>query len=301
MFWGMLLLSVALCALTSSFGADWIFSGGWMLKFWPVVLILLGVGIVLRLHPAKTLCYSLAGMVAGVSLYAGFGVTKQFADKVTTVPAAIAAPTQQFSQPYDKTIKEAEFRFSGGACSVSLGDTTRELIAAAVESSIGDYRFENEIADDSSSSTFLTMNDSHIKATNFSAKNKAQVSLNTLPVWDMNFEFGAAAVRLDLRKYKVRSLDISSGASKIQIQLGSRFDSAEVRLDGGALSAEIEVPETVGCKIIGDDGPNSFNFDGFDSIDQSEWQTPDFENAQHKIVIYLETGLSSVSIRRIGH
>lgn len=300
MFWGILLLSVALCALVASFGAGGLFSGGELLKFWPVVLILLGTGLVLRIRPARSICFSLAGVITGISLYSGFGVSKQFADKVTATPAAIGTPTQQFSQPYDKTLKEAEFQFSGGACSVILGDTTYELIAAAVESSLGDYSFENEVTNDSSSSTSLIMRDSHIKATNFSAKNTSQVSLNTLPVWDLNFNFGAAAARLDLRKYKVRSLNISSGASKIQIQLGSRFDSAEVRIDGGAVSAEIEVPDTVGCKIIGDDGPNSFNFDGFDAMDQSEWQTPGFENATHKIVIYVETGLSNVSVRRVG-
>lgn len=299
MFWGIAFLTLALCALLSSFGFDWVFANEITVKLWPSLLVLLGAAVLVRHCFAKTVLYGMAGCAAGVSLYSGYIATTQVADKITAIPTPVIAPTQAFKLPYKESIKNGEFHFLGGAVSIRIGDTVPELVASTVESSIGDYSLEDTSLSDSSASVVMAMGDAPHAAVSLTAKNKVEIKLNPAPVWDMNFEFGAAAALLDLRKYRVRSLSISCGASNVVLKLGDMFDSSSVHVEGGIMKMQIEVPDSAGCKIIGEDGPNSFSFDGFDMNDDEDWQTPNFTEAKRKIVINLDAGLSKTSVRRV--
>lgn len=299
MFLGMAFLTLALCALLSSFGFDWIFANEIAIKFWPSLLVFLGAATLLRHCFAKTVLYGMAGCIAGALLYSAYIMTTRIADKVTAAPTAVAAPTQTFNLPYKESVKNAEFHFSGGAVSIKIGDTTPELVASIVESSIGDYSLEDMSPADSIASVVMAMGDVPHATASLAAKNKVEIKLNSAPVWDMNFEFGAAAARLDLRKYRIRSLNISCGASNAVLQLGDMFDSSSVNIEGGIMKMQIEVPDSAGCKIIGEDGPNSFSFDGFEVNGDEDWQTPNFDDAKRKIIINLDAGLSKTSVRRV--
>lgn len=299
MFFGMVLLTLALCALLSSFGLEWVFGNEIAIDIWPLLLVFLGMAALLRHCFAKTILYGLAGCIAGTSLYSGYLMTTHIADKVTAAPTAVAAPTQTFNLPYSTSVKNADIHFTGGAVSISMCDTTSELVAAAVESTIGDYVLDDISTTDSAKSVVIAMGDAAYAATSITAKNKVEIKLNTAPVWDMNFELGAAAVRLDLRKYRVRSLNISCGASNVALQLGDMIDSSDVYIEGGMMKIHVEVPDSAGCKIIGDNGANSFSFDGFEINSDEDWQTPNFAEAKRKIVINLDAGLSKASVSRI--
>ncbi len=300
MFVGMTFLTIGLCAAAASVGFDRFFSDGFAAKFWPLILIGLGLGMTFRYRPAKSFFFACAGCIAGLSLYSGFILTRQFADKVNTSAAAISSPTQVFKAPYQSSLRESEFGFSGGAVSIVSGDTTDELFIAKIESTLGDYQFENKGITDSSRSLYISMPDSQIGLSSLSATNKAEIKLNEAPLWDLNFEIGAAAAHLDLRKYRIRSLNISSGASKLNLQLGNRSDSSEIHIEGGAMEAQVEIPDSSGCKVVRDDALSSFSFDEAAAVDDDTWQTPNYETAQHKIIIYIEAGVSKFTIRRAG-
>ncbi len=61
------------------------------------------------------------------------------------------------------------------------------------------------IESDSGNSTSieLKMKKTKIKLHKGSYKNKVEIGLNTLPIWNMNFDIGAAEIDFDLTPYKI--------------------------------------------------------------------------------------------------
>lgn len=299
MFWAMMLLTAALCALLAAVGSKELFSGVAMWKIWPAVLVLLGFGLLLRIKLLKTVLYSLGGIAAGVAVYSGFIATQTFTDNLTASPAAVVHRTQQFRQAFDKSIQTSVFNFQSGAVSLTLADTSAELIAADIESGIGDYSFDSEMDDDSLISTTLSMHKTSVDSPDFLAKNKVALSLNTKPEWRLNFDMGAAAAHIDLRRHTVRSLAISCGASNIALKLPAANDSSEVLIEGGVLKADIEIPDSAGCEIVSTGGANSMDFNGFTLVEDDVWRTPGFAGAEKKIFLELRVTVSTIRVRRV--
>jgi len=59
--------------------------------------------------------------------------------------------------------------------------------------------------------------------------------LNPSPAWDIDVDAGAARVDADFRSLAVERLRLSSGASTIKVQLGSRVEECTVALETGRL------------------------------------------------------------------
>ncbi|MBT8387120.1 MAG: hypothetical protein KJO12_06880, partial [Ignavibacteria bacterium] len=61
---------------------------------------------------------------------------------------------------------------------------------------------------------------------------------------------------------------------------------------------DLIVPEGSGCQIETDVALSSKNFHGFEKIKSDLYQTSNFEDAQKKIYINIECGVSSINISR---
>src|SRR3989339_288915 len=129
-------------------------------------------------------------------------------------------------------------------------------------------------------------------------KNKVNISLNTNPVWDLNFEVGAASTEFDLRPYKVDDVDIDIGAASLKIYLGDLNDTTNIEIDAGASSIEILIPESSGCELNADVTLSSKDFDRFNKVGKELYRTENFDCSTKKIFLNIDSGVSSVKIRR---
>ncbi len=71
-----------------------------------------------------------------------------------------------------------------------------------------------------------------------------------MPIWDLNIDAGATSIDFDLEAFKIDKIDIDGGAASISLKLGDLNDKTDVRINAGAASITIEVPETSGCEIF---------------------------------------------------
>jgi hypothetical protein len=129
-------------------------------------------------------------------------------------------------------------------------------------------------------------------------KNRVEVNLNPEPVWNMNLDLGAAAIDFDFSKFKVEKIDMHMGAASLKAKLGSLSDELKFNLDAGASSIEIWVPETSGCEIRTDVALSSKNFEGFSKIRSDFYRTENFESAKQKIYLEIDSGVSSLKVKR---
>ncbi|MCW8806464.1 MAG: hypothetical protein OQK56_08400, partial [Ignavibacteriaceae bacterium] len=124
------------------------------------------------------------------------------------------------------------------------------------------------------------------------------IALNSKPVWDMNFDVGAASMEFDLSEFKTRNVDVDMGAASINIRLGNLYSETKLSVDAGASDINIFVPKESGCKIVTDGALSSKHFTDFEKINSDKFKTENFDEAVNKIFIDIDCGVSSISVDR---
>lgn len=298
-FWGTLLVVLGVLGLLANF-FEFSFQWSTAWKFWPLVLVLLGLSIIIKNKTGKLLISGLAGLVLALSIFASVssglnifkgGLNFKFDDE------PISNETSRFVEEFNDSIKSAAFNFSGGAGNFKLLTETDKLIDIAAESQGMDYSF---IRDDYEDKTFLTLS-MESKKFRFGKKNsfnKVEIALNPNPVWDINFDVGAASMKVDLSTLKVNSVDINMGAAALNLKLGEPVEETRLDIDAGASDIDISIPENVGCEIVSDGALSSTNFDGFSKIESGKYRTANFDESSKKIYIRIDSGVSAIDVRK---
>lgn len=108
---------------------------------------------------------------------------------------------------------------------------------------------------------------------------------------------GAASANLDLTDLKVADLHVKTGASSTVIKLPRASGVTTVRINAGAASVKLIVPEGVAARVhssmaIGatDINPRRFPLSG------SDYVSPDYAIAQNKVDIAFDGGVGSLSV-----
>jgi hypothetical protein len=114
---------------------------------------------------------------------------------------------------------------------------------------------------------------------------------------NLTFETGAADTHLDLTELQVKDLILKTGASSTEVKLPASAGSTTFKVEAGAASLVIYVPDGVAARIDSKSGLASV------SVDQNRfpkqngiYQSADFENAENKVDIRIETGIASIDI-----
>jgi hypothetical protein len=129
-------------------------------------------------------------------------------------------------------------------------------------------------------------------------KNTVEMSLNSNPGWDLNFNVGASSVELDLTSYKVSKVDIDMGAAALNLKFGDLSEIVRLKIDAGASDIDILIPENVGCEIKSDAALSSKNYEGFNKINKDVYRTENFNNSVKKIYIDIDCGVSSIDVKK---
>ena len=119
---------------------------------------------------------------------------------------------------------------------------------------------------------------------------------NELPL-DLAFEIGAVNAHLDLTALQVKNISLQTGASLTNLKLPAAAGMTYLKVEAGAASIDIQVPEGVAARVESEHGLASVN------VDQNRfpkaggvYQSLDYEGAENKVDIRIETGVSSIEI-----
>ncbi len=302
-FWGLFFITIGILILLNNL-SNINLDIPHLWKFWPVVVVIWGLTFLVRNNIVKSLLAGLAAIVLAVTIFAFFNSAFCFVDnKFTINDKGISlefdgnVDTNNYSIPYDKSIKNAELDFKAGAGTFIIRDTTAQLISAVTTGIKNNYELNRWISDNSTvvnlnmKSRKFTINDGNLK-------NRAKIRLNTTPVWDYNFELGAASVDFDLSPYKAKDVNIHMGAASLRLKLGNKSDSTNVYVKSGVSSIVILVPDSAGCEIKTEVALSTKDFSGFDKIRSNLYKTGNFDSAPKKIYLNLQAGVSSIKVER---
>jgi hypothetical protein len=302
-FWGLLFVSIGILILLKNLGLLYIDLGN-IWKFWPVVIILWGISYFTRNYIVKGFIAGISAIILAVTLFAFFNSSYNFVFDAFSVKdddfnftIDEHSDTVGYSESYKTKIKNCDFSLNAGAGSFSINDSTNNLIDAVAQGKKNNYELIRKDSNDRSTVT-MNMKNKHFVFHDKINKNKTQIKLNTSPVWDLNFDVGAAAIDFDFSPFRTDNIDIKMGAAALKVKIGDKRDETKFNLKAGVSSIDILVPESSGCEIRCNTALSSKDFDGFEKVNSNLYKTDNFNTAKKKIYLDINTGISSIHISR---
>lgn len=294
-FWGMILILIGLLFTLDNLNLlDFDWYNLW--RLWPVVLVLWGVSIL----PVKNLVkIVLVILVLIGSVYYMMNRTVQWHDNDFHISYErhydYSNVNQEFTIPYEDSIEFATLNMEIAASTFMLIDDTFALIDFEKRGSLIDYDYSVSQTDERVDVDIYLEDDVVLRT---HSNNRIAMSLNSNPVWDLQFDIGAADTEFDLSALKISDIDVDGGAAAIMLKLGSEYEDVRVNVESGASSIKVKVPEDSGCDLNITSVLSGKTIRGFEKIDHGHYRTKNFDESENKIYLVIETAISSCSIIR---
>lgn len=319
-FWGAILIVLGFLFLGTNL--DW-FELNWTFRkiaqFWPIMLILAGVAAFFShkksIYNATSALLIAFAIPLGIFTCVDDGV-KEIKDEISDGinldiddfdddDSSKSDTTkgnrnkQYFAVEMTPEVKEATLRLGGGAAEFDLEESPNRLFEATTFLNFKNgYTLEEETNTENKVINFSMKNKAFNFGEEYKINNSVLLKLSTSPIWNIEMGIGAGELDFDFSKYKVKKLEVETGAASIDIKLGDKQDKVDIDIESGVASVKIKVPESVGCEIKMDGALNSKDFDNFEKIKDGVWQTKGFDNATKKIYLNVDSGLSSLKVDR---
>ncbi|MDP4116582.1 MAG: DUF5668 domain-containing protein [Bacteroidota bacterium] len=265
-------------------------------KFWPVILILWGVGLVIKLDIVKKIISGINALLLVLILFSLFNQGHYFF-RHRSIEYSRDDFRNKSSLLYEKgsdSIKTASLIIKSGLCFTNISEPdTVNLISVFAQN--GEHYSLNRRDEGTNTDLDLSLSENRVS---FPRDNTLDILLNKNPKWDLDVQVGVATVNLDLTKFNIRDLSVNSGVTKLNLKMGSISDSSKVDIETGLSSIYIEIPQDVACKVEGDIALSSKHIEGLEKISKNHYESKSFESAKKKIYIHLNVGLSSVHIKQ---
>ena len=290
-FFGVIVLLHNFKVIDFNFYAIW--------KYWPLLLVSIGLNLLLQNRQNGNIILAVFNVIVCVFLTV-IGVTSKdsFSFNWTKTSNTITTTTEyedaqsSVDYPYNDAIEEATLELNLGAASLSLGGSNDiDLLRSTSNSDYLGLKLESE-GDDIHKKLILN---SAIKDGG-GKKNSINLSLNTQPIWNLEFNIGAAKFDADLTKHKFKNLEINAGAASFDIKLGEpQVKISKIEISTAASNCEINIPKDAACQIDMDSFLSSKKFDGFVKVGDKQ-QTPNFDTASKKYIIEISGAVNSLKI-----
>jgi hypothetical protein len=276
---GVLLLLAKLDVLHLELGSIW--------KFWPIVLVLWGISILIGGKTVKVAIAVTAGILLALILFAAVEEWGSFGDDRSTT-------SQTFVQVFDSSLQRAYLTFQSGGGTFVVKDTCAALFRAETNTNYGNYTLETENAKEERRLFVRLEGDHHLRL----GRNTVEMKLNPAPLWDLSFDVGACSLSVDVQDLPVSSVKIHTGVSQVLLTVGERQKECSVTVQAGVSSVKIRVPESVGCELTSEGGLSTRSYPGFHEEGKGLYRTDNFSSAGKRIMVRLHAGVSSLSVRR---
>jgi hypothetical protein len=282
------------------------------LRLWPLALVAIGVGIVVRRTPIGLPSGMLAAAVPGLLVGGGVAIVPRIAVDCGTSPAAGAT-----------TVANHDGVFDGPAHVLILTGCGSLEVSTAPGSA---WHFDENGASGrpatvSSTSQGLTIDSGRSGGFLFHGigRNDWHVTLPTARIDDIEFEVNAGQGRIALPGAMIGSLALTTNAAQTTVDLSeATVSSLTAKVNAGQLTfrlspnadaagtidvnaAELEVcaPDELGLRIHHTGALSGVTVDGLRQSG-ADWESPNYASAAHHADLTVHANLGTVAINPIG-
>ena len=308
-FWGIFLVFIGGIFLLENF--DIIdFSWRYVWRFWPVILILVGVNILFKNSKSQTgiiVTAAITIITLGLLTYKGLEKHQDNEskwswydsdDKNNDTDSADVITDANYSEEFDTKYQFATLNIKGGASKFVIQSASDKLFEANLNQSKSRYYLKKTEVDSAVTLNFNSKGNRSEYSLNGDDFNEINMMLNAQPVWNINLTMGAGEIDFDLVDYKTKNISLKGGAAAFKVKIGDLYNDIIVTAETGLAEIVIEVPQTSGCRIKAATGLSSKDFKGFKKMKDDSYETFNYNQAPNKINISLKGGLSDFNVGR---
>lgn len=270
-----------------------------VIYFWPLLIILIGINILLPKRIEGQILSIMATIVVLIFfLFQGLKPSSLFGD-VEMKEINSSGQTSTFSHEYTNEIKIAHLTISGGAVKYEIAQVSNKLIDIEAHSLVNSFSLSTRVSEDKATLDFTQKGKGTLKQKGLKSENRATIRLNPNPIWDINLEIGAGAADFDLKAFKIRNLTIEGGVSSVKLVLGMPAENKSIiDFEGGVSSLDIKIPKEASCLIRSESALSSLKFPGFIKQEDGTYINENYTSTSKRFEITLENGLSSIKVSR---
>ncbi len=294
-FWGVLLIFCGLFLFAMQF--EWIVLELSFAKYlWPLVIVFIGISLFNIPQYAKNTLAGLSGAILAfflIGLFTGSFCSNCDGDwSLSKLRLGGKGIYSSHSVIYlDEGTQTALLQFKGALGDVKIDKTTNNLIEMENDHEILDM----DVSDTDSVNKLVIVNS--LAGSSTENEPNTKLTLNPKIIWDMEFSSSAANVEADLRDYRVRKIDVSSAISNLDMKIGRKRDTVNIDIESSISDISIEVPKDFACRINSKTALSDADFKGFTRSGDT-YETENFNKTNRVIFINIESGLSSIKVRR---
>jgi len=268
------------------------------IQMWPIILISIGISLLLQNRKNAIPIIVLANLLlCGLIFHRGLTsketVWENF--EVTSKTEKNAKVQKMVSHPYSDQIKRAHLAINGGTSKLSLlaGQDSNKLIYSKTN-------FKNSSLSLDARGTENVKLDLTTQIKNNNSDNQsAKIELNTNPVWDLEFNLGVAQIDGDLKKFKIKKLEINSGASTLSLYLPNPDQGkSKIEINTAASKIMLYIPKNTACKVEAQSFLSKNVYENIDVIEDEIRKTSNYDSAANKYDIEINGAANSLSILR---
>ncbi|MFC2101237.1 LiaI-LiaF-like domain-containing protein [Bacteroidota bacterium] len=292
-FWGLLLIIIGVLFVLNNIN---LIDVNWsdIFSLWPLLLVFWGISIIPVKDYVKIILTVLV-LVIGLIIINKHEERNYFHFEKHWDEEYDDWESKELNIPYDSDLAYARLNFDAAAGEYRIQGETDNLIDFKRRGYNSDYKLLRE---DKDSIIIINLELDNKIFHGRRKGSKVEMKLNTTPIWEFDFNAGAASIDMDLRKYKTREINVDGGASSIELILGDEYPMTDVSIDAGAASIEIKIPETSSCELSTSTVLSSKEIKEFEKIEGGLYRTPDFSEDDNLIYISVDAAVSSLKITR---
>lgn len=254
--------------------------------FWPILLIVWGITLLKVPELLKYILSSLSGFFLALVIITTTNTIKKdifnIDDDFKLSTKAILS-NEIYSIPVDSNITHYKLEIKSGSASILVNslDTLNDLLLTNATNESFDYNYNQKIY----KLTFDPLN-------SFDETSIGKLFLNENLLYDLDISSGASKIEVNLSNTKVKDFDLEAGVSTIKITLGDKVDTTFVNLSSGAAKLKINFPKSSNCIIITESALTNKNFKKFIKTNNNQYKYI-VENSNKYIFIKYEGAIST--------
>ena len=260
-----------------------------IITFWPILLIIWGITLLKVPELLKYILSSLSGVLLALVIITSINTLKRdifdIEDDLELNTNTILS-NEIYSIPIDSNITNYKLEIKSGSSSILINslDTLKDLLLTNATNESYDYNNNQKIYD----LTFNPLN-------SVDDKSIGKLFLNENLIYDLEISSGASKMEVNLSNSKVKNFDLEAGVSTIKITLGDKVDTTFVNLSLGAAKLKIDFPKSSNCIINTESALTNKNFKKFIKTNNNQYKYI-AENSNKYIFIKYEGAISTIYI-----
>ena len=306
-FWGLIIVLLGFTLIATN--AGWISTGVWwsVLLLWPVILIVLGLKLLLYNNDKLFMWLALVLVLIAAAYVVAVNQNKwnlSFGER-SNINIGTGVYSENFTDKFDaNSVKKLNLTVSTGAAEVNIhalsNDTAADVLYQVKTSDMGKISIDRSVNGDT---VALKVNEENfgfqINPGN-GLKRQIDISLPQALLLDLDLSSGASKVNVDLSSLMTENTKFSIGASSGEITLSDKVARQTFIIDAGASNLTFKLPSALGVKATFDGGLNNVNIDsdlGFTKSDDT-YLSPNFDKATNQLLLTASVGVSSIKFQQ---